>query len=201
MINVFKKRTRLYALTTSAFFFLQGVDSSVGSSSWWPSGFVSGWSSVTSFFSSSSSQPTRDTEIPQRSGSSGEALPVAQPLTASDPAGPTDSGASGPTQSPREGGETGEREQGSQVGGNSKAEQLRESSVSIRTGDEPERVETASLSGNMGGAGVPGGVGVGGVPGGVGVGGVPGGVGGAGVPESTEDDEEIPDRKHPLKGL
>ncbi|WP_273755359.1 autotransporter outer membrane beta-barrel domain-containing protein [Bartonella sp. MM73XJBT.G] len=193
MINVFKKRTRLYALTTSAFFFLQGVDSSVGSSSWWPSGFVSGWSSVTSFFSSSSSQPTRDTEIPQRSGSSGEALPVAQPLTASDPAGPTDSGASGPTQSPREGGETGEREQGSQVGGNSKAEQLRESSVSIRTGDEPERVETASLSGNMGGAGVPGGVGVGGVPGGVGVGGVPGGVGGAGVPESTEDDEEIPD--------
>ncbi len=31
MINVFKKRTRLYALTTSAFFFLQGVDVSMGS--------------------------------------------------------------------------------------------------------------------------------------------------------------------------
>ncbi|WP_375607402.1 MULTISPECIES: autotransporter outer membrane beta-barrel domain-containing protein [unclassified Bartonella] len=30
MINVFKKRTRLYALTTSAFFFLQGVDVSMG---------------------------------------------------------------------------------------------------------------------------------------------------------------------------
>lgn len=30
MINVFKKRTRLYALTTSALFFLQGVDTSVG---------------------------------------------------------------------------------------------------------------------------------------------------------------------------
>ncbi|WP_375666424.1 autotransporter outer membrane beta-barrel domain-containing protein [Bartonella sp. TT121SHDZB] len=29
MINVFKKRTRLYALTTSAFFFLQGVDTSM----------------------------------------------------------------------------------------------------------------------------------------------------------------------------
>ncbi|WP_254473192.1 autotransporter outer membrane beta-barrel domain-containing protein [Bartonella sp. B1098] len=29
MINVFKKRTRLYALTTSAFFFLQGVDASI----------------------------------------------------------------------------------------------------------------------------------------------------------------------------
>lgn len=35
MINVFKKRTRLYALTTSAFFFLQGVDASVGNS-WFP---------------------------------------------------------------------------------------------------------------------------------------------------------------------
>ncbi|WP_375609620.1 MULTISPECIES: autotransporter outer membrane beta-barrel domain-containing protein [unclassified Bartonella] len=31
MINVFKKRTSLYALTTSAFFFLQGVDISVAS--------------------------------------------------------------------------------------------------------------------------------------------------------------------------
>ncbi|WP_375657058.1 autotransporter outer membrane beta-barrel domain-containing protein [Bartonella sp. CM120XJJH] len=30
MINVFKKRTSLYALTTSAFFFLQGVDTSMG---------------------------------------------------------------------------------------------------------------------------------------------------------------------------
>ncbi|PIT68846.1 autotransporter outer membrane beta-barrel domain-containing protein [Bartonella tribocorum] len=30
MINVFKKRTHLYALTTSAFFFLQSVDASVG---------------------------------------------------------------------------------------------------------------------------------------------------------------------------
>ncbi|WP_273789425.1 autotransporter outer membrane beta-barrel domain-containing protein [Bartonella sp. ML70XJBT] len=46
MINVFKKRTRLYALTTSAFFFLQGVDSSVGNN-WFPfstpilSGFAS----------------------------------------------------------------------------------------------------------------------------------------------------------------
>ncbi|UNF35078.1 autotransporter outer membrane beta-barrel domain-containing protein [Bartonella krasnovii] len=39
MINVFKKRTRLYALTTSTFFFLQGVDSSVGSD--WFSSFLS----------------------------------------------------------------------------------------------------------------------------------------------------------------
>ncbi|WP_144754449.1 autotransporter outer membrane beta-barrel domain-containing protein [Bartonella saheliensis] len=32
MINVFKKRTRLYALTTSAFFFLQGFDASMAAS-------------------------------------------------------------------------------------------------------------------------------------------------------------------------
>ncbi|WP_246744102.1 autotransporter family protein [Bartonella raoultii] len=42
MINVFKKRTRLYALTTSAFVFLQGVNVSIGSSTGGTSNPISG---------------------------------------------------------------------------------------------------------------------------------------------------------------
>ncbi|WP_375618489.1 MULTISPECIES: autotransporter outer membrane beta-barrel domain-containing protein [unclassified Bartonella] len=58
MINVFKKRTRLYALTTSAFFFLQGVDVSIGSSFWSFSGLTSSLSSILPSFRSSSESPT-----------------------------------------------------------------------------------------------------------------------------------------------
>ncbi|WP_375651341.1 autotransporter outer membrane beta-barrel domain-containing protein [Bartonella sp. AA78NXGY] len=57
MINVFKKRTRLYALTTSAFFFLQGVDVSMGSgwfSSYFPSVSLPSLSSFTSLIGGSS---------------------------------------------------------------------------------------------------------------------------------------------------
>ncbi|WP_375632552.1 autotransporter outer membrane beta-barrel domain-containing protein [Bartonella sp. AA74HLJMH] len=57
MINVFKKRTRLYALTTSAFFFLQGVDVSMGSgwfSSYLPSVSLPSLSSFTSLIGGSS---------------------------------------------------------------------------------------------------------------------------------------------------
>ncbi|WP_375670386.1 autotransporter outer membrane beta-barrel domain-containing protein [Bartonella sp. PS7NMGDW] len=59
MINVFKKRTRLYALTTSAFFFLQGVDTSMGSS-WFtlPSISLPSLSSLSSSLSSLSSSLT-----------------------------------------------------------------------------------------------------------------------------------------------
>ncbi|WP_375686735.1 autotransporter outer membrane beta-barrel domain-containing protein [Bartonella sp. AC331YNZD] len=58
MINVFKKRTRLYALTTSAFFFLQGVDVSMGSGFWSFSGLTSSLSSILPSFRSSSESPT-----------------------------------------------------------------------------------------------------------------------------------------------
>ncbi|UNF43433.1 autotransporter outer membrane beta-barrel domain-containing protein [Bartonella krasnovii] len=181
MINVVKNRARLCALTTSAFVFLQGVDASMGNS-WFAGGWSSTWTDVKSLFSSSPTD-SRKSSLP---GGAGEKLPTALPLKTSDPAGPTDP-ASSPSQSQREGQGTGEKEQGSETGGNSKAEQLRESSDSIVTGGELGRAESGSLPRNMGGAGVPGGVGgagVGDVPGGVGgagVGGVPGGVGGAGV--------------------
>ncbi|WP_273719114.1 MULTISPECIES: autotransporter outer membrane beta-barrel domain-containing protein [Bartonella] len=51
MINVFKKRTRLYALTTSALFLLQGVDSSIGAS--WFSSTLSTLTQVLPSFGSS----------------------------------------------------------------------------------------------------------------------------------------------------
>ncbi|WP_375705180.1 hypothetical protein, partial [Bartonella sp. AA86SXKL] len=69
MINVFKKRTRLYALTTSAFFFLQGVDVSMGSS-WWSLPSISlpnlsALSSLVPSLGSSSKSPTpKAAELP-----------------------------------------------------------------------------------------------------------------------------------------
>ncbi|WP_375679438.1 autotransporter outer membrane beta-barrel domain-containing protein [Bartonella sp. AP7XZML] len=72
MINVFKKRTRLYALTTSAFFFLQGVDVSMGSgwfSSYLPSVSLPSLSSFTSFIGGSSTgaiTPPGGVEVSER---------------------------------------------------------------------------------------------------------------------------------------
>ncbi|WP_409360964.1 autotransporter outer membrane beta-barrel domain-containing protein [Bartonella heixiaziensis] len=101
MINVFKNRTRLYALTTSAFFFLQGVDVSMGNS-WLPSFSVlsfpsfssSGLSSLSSYFGSGSSITTSPSN-PSSSGgspslSSGGSLPSSSDgsLSSSDPSSP-----------------------------------------------------------------------------------------------------------------
>ncbi|WP_375653926.1 autotransporter outer membrane beta-barrel domain-containing protein [Bartonella sp. AP19HLJMH] len=65
MINVFKKRTRLYALTTSAFFFLQGVDVSIGNSLWSLSSLSTSLTSILPSFRSSSASPTPEVaELP-----------------------------------------------------------------------------------------------------------------------------------------
>ncbi|WP_375693990.1 autotransporter outer membrane beta-barrel domain-containing protein [Bartonella sp. AD24XZML] len=61
MINVFKKRTRLYALTTSAFFFLQGVDSSVGNN--WFSFSSPGLSSFATFIPKSLSDAVAEQAV------------------------------------------------------------------------------------------------------------------------------------------
>ncbi|WP_273758643.1 autotransporter outer membrane beta-barrel domain-containing protein [Bartonella sp. AU55XJBT] len=157
MINVFKKRTRLYALTTSALFLLQGVDSSVAQTrSWW----TSGWGSVVSLFGGG-----------QESSSTPEALPnPPQALTGSQGGGvvAVDSGGGVPG--------------GVGVGGVPGGVGVGGVPGGVGVGGVPGGVGVGGVPGGVGVGGVPGGVGVGGVPGGVGVGGVPGGVGVGGVP-------------------
>lgn len=83
MINVFKNRTRLYALTTSAFFFLQGADVSMGAS-WFPLPSLPSFSSLSSFLpsflgkgSSGAVEPkaTEDVQGPEKQTGAAPAAP------------------------------------------------------------------------------------------------------------------------------
>ncbi|WP_273788237.1 autotransporter family protein [Bartonella grahamii] len=148
MTNVFKKRTSLYALTTSALFFLQGVDSSMGSS-WFSLPKLPSFSSLLS--GASSQSPKEVAELP--------APPAPQVGSPGNGGGVPGAGAG--TGDPGSGGPGGAgNDQGSGGAGNDQG------AGGLGGAGVP----------SVGGGGVPGGVG--GVPGGVGVGGVPGGVGG-----------------------
>ncbi|WP_375643382.1 MULTISPECIES: autotransporter outer membrane beta-barrel domain-containing protein [unclassified Bartonella] len=143
MINVFKKRTRLYALTTSAFFFLQGVDVSMGSS-WWSLPSISlpnlsALSSLVPSLGSSSKSPTpKAAELP--------APPLPQVASQGDGNGAGVPGGVGV------GGVPGGVGVGGVPGG-------------VGVGGVPGGVGVGGVPGGVGVGGVPGGVGVGGVPG------------------------------------
>ncbi|WP_244979457.1 autotransporter outer membrane beta-barrel domain-containing protein [Bartonella queenslandensis] len=142
MINVFKKRTRLYALTTSAFLFLQGVDVSVGS----------GWFNIPSFSHILPSLGGSFSFLPKLSQAT---LPVSsQPLKAVEVqgAGGEQAGVGGVGGVPGGVG-VGGIPGGVGVGG-----------IPGGVGGVPGGV--GGVPGGVGG--VPGGVGVGGIPGGVG---------------------------------
>ncbi|WP_375675910.1 hypothetical protein, partial [Bartonella sp. CL42QHWL] len=163
MINVFKKRTRLYALTTSAFFFLQGVDASMGQA-WWSTGlsYLTGWGS-----SSKSSAPKAAPKV-------AKAPPSPAPEVAKVPSAPLpqvagpDKGSGGSSPNAGAGGAGVPRAGANGNGG----------------AGVPNAGDGGGGAGGLGGGGgggVPGGGGGGGVPGGVGAGGVPGGVGAGGL--------------------
>ncbi|WP_375684384.1 autotransporter outer membrane beta-barrel domain-containing protein [Bartonella sp. AP1QHHD] len=156
MINVFKKRTRLYALTTSTFFFLQGVDVSMGSSWFSLPSFpnLSGFSSLMPSFGSLSQSPTpKAVESP--------APPLPQVASREDGNGAGGAGVPG-------------------VGAGVPGVGAGVPGVGAGVGAGVPGAVPGGVGGVPGGVGGVGGVpgGVGGVPGGVG--GVGGGVGGVG---------------------
>ncbi|WP_375676525.1 MULTISPECIES: autotransporter outer membrane beta-barrel domain-containing protein [unclassified Bartonella] len=168
MINVFKKRTRLYALTTSAFFFLQGVDASMGNS-WWSISAIT--SLIPSFGSSSKSPAPKSAPAPKAPAPAPEVAELPQAPLA-QVASPVKGGSGSPNAGGGAGG-AGGVPGGAGVGG---------VPGGAGVGGVPGGVGVGGVPGGIGVGGVPGGVGVGGVPGGVGVGGVPGGVGVGGLP-------------------
>ncbi|MBX4335196.1 autotransporter outer membrane beta-barrel domain-containing protein [Bartonella raoultii] len=152
MINVFKKRTRLYALTTSALFFLQGADVSIASGSppASPSVGASGIYECKFKDSDSAHKPIlcKDGAVHEMRGST---IVV------------TTEGAN------------------AVAAGNVAAAEEEDSAGGVPggvgVGGVPGGVGVGGVPGGVGVGGVPGGVGVGGVPGGVGAGGL--GAGGA----------------------
>ncbi|WP_246046867.1 autotransporter outer membrane beta-barrel domain-containing protein [Bartonella mastomydis] len=177
MINVFKKRTRLYALTTSAFFFLQGVDASMGNS-WWNSSL----SALKGIFSSSSSGSNHSVEVPP--------APKAEALTGGADRVTSDGNPGGTGGGDVPGGTGGGVSGGVGGGGVLGGAGVDGVPGGVGIGGVPGGVGVGGVPGGVGVGGVPGSVGVGGVPGGVGVGGVPGGVGVGGVPGGVDSDAE-----------